>query len=153
VDFYADHNGNDSYDPPPTDHAWREGFTNSTGDYVLEFAHNTNFTDIGFPTAIPDLESVNMPTTFALDQNFPNPFNPSTTIRFSIPEATQVTLIVYNNLGQKVRTLSDENMSAGAYQVSWDGTNDTGQLMSSGIYYYQIQAGSFNQVKRMILIK
>ncbi len=153
ADFYADHNGNGSYDAPPADHAWREEFTNSTGDYVVEFTHNTNFTDIGFPTAIQDLESGTIPTTFALDQNFPNPFNPSTTIRFSIPEATQVTLIVYNNLGQKVRTLSDENMSAGAYQVSWDGTNDTGQMMSSGIYYYQLQAGSFNQVKRMILIK
>jgi hypothetical protein len=153
ADFYADLSGNGSYDPPPTDHAWRESFTNSTGDYVVEFTHNTNFTDIGFPTAIPDLVSGNGPTAFALEQNYPNPFNPTTSIKFSIPEASNVMLAIFNNLGQKVRSLTEERMSAGAYQVSWDGRNDAGQTMSSGVYFYQIQAGSFNQVKRMILIK
>jgi hypothetical protein len=153
VDFYADHNGNGSYDPPTTDHAWREIFTNTSGNYILNFVHNTDFMDIGFPTAIPDLLNGNKPTTFNLEQNYPNPFNPVTNIKFSIPEAENVTLAVYNNLGQKIRTLTNDRMSAGTYQISWDGKNDGGQSVNTGVYFYQIQAGSFNQVKRMALIK
>ena len=153
VDFYADLNKNGSYDPPPTDHSWRELFSNTTGNYILEFEHNFNFTDISSPTAIPDMLSESMPVSYSLDQNYPNPFNPETRIRFSIPEAAPVTMFVFNTLGQKVRTLTEGQMSAGTYEVAWDGRNESGQDMNSGVYFYQIQAGSFRQVKRMLLIK
>jgi hypothetical protein len=153
VDFYADHNGNGSYDAPPDDHAWREIFMNTEGNYILEFVHNTEFTDINFPTAIGDIYVGTNPAEFKLQQNYPNPFNPSTTIEFSLPEAATVSLVVYNNLGQSVRTLTNERLSAGAYQVTWDGRNESGLSMSSGVYFYKVQAGSFSQVKRMIMIQ
>ena len=153
VDFYADYNGNGSYDAPPVDHAWREIFTNTEGNYILEFVHNTEFTDINFPTAIGDIYLGNNPAEFTLEQNYPNPFNPSTTIEFSLPEAATVTLVLYNNLGQSIRTLTNDRLPAGTYQVTWDGRNDSGQSMSSGVYFYKVQAGSFSQVKRMIMIQ
>lgn len=88
------------------------------------------------------------PRKFELSQNYPNPFNPSTNINFNIPEATDVQLSVYNALGQKVATLVNSKMSAGAHSVSWDAQN-----MASGLYIYKIQAGDFTQTRKMILMK
>jgi FtsP/CotA-like multicopper oxidase with cupredoxin domain len=88
------------------------------------------------------------PASFELSQNYPNPFNPSTEIRFSLPEASRVTLMVYNSLGQEVKTLIDSDAPAGYHTVKLDGRG-----LSSGIYYYRIQAGSFRDVKSMILMK
>jgi hypothetical protein len=154
VDFYADFNGSGSYDVPPTDHAWRELFTNTEGNYILEFAHNAGFTDIGFPTAITEGIYVgNKPDSYKLQQNYPNPFNPRTNISFSLPDNATVILEIYNSLGQKIRTLTEAKMSAGTYEVAWDGANENGHSMSTGVYYYQIKAGSFYQVKRMMLIR
>ena len=86
-------------------------------------------------------------------QNYPNPFNPTTQIQFAIPEAGNVTLKIYNNLGQLVKTLVDENMSAGYHFVTWDATENSGNILSSGVYFYRIIAGNFVQVKKMILMK
>ena len=91
----------------------------------------------------------NAPRTFALDQNYPNPFNPSTTIRYSIPQAEQVTLKVFNMLGQEVVTLvRGQQQQPGVYQVNFDAS-----ALASGLYFYQIQAGSFSQTRRMVLLK
>ncbi len=89
-----------------------------------------------------------IPTKFALEQNYPNPFNPSTTIKFSIPQKTNVKLNIYNSIGELVTTLVNEEKPAGNYSVKWDSHN-----LASGIYYYRISAGDFNEVKKMILMK
>ncbi len=100
-----------------------------------------------------DDENGTTPTKFALGQNYPNPFNPSTTIEFTIPKSVTVQIIVYNILGQKVRTLINESMNAGSHSVVFDGRNDFGQQLSSGVYIYRIQAGSFMETKKMAFMK
>jgi hypothetical protein len=96
----------------------------------------------------------NIPDSFRLEQNFPNPFNPSTTINFALPEHSQVTLEIYNILGQRVRTLiAGQSHEVGSHNVIWDGRNDSGMLAVSGVYYYRIQAGEFSEVKKMLFLK
>jgi len=82
-----------------------------------------------------------MPIDFSLSQNCPNPFNPVTNIRFSIPDAGNVKLSVYNMLGEKVKTLVDIHKTAGEYSVEWNGTDSAGQKMSSGVYFYKLEMG------------
>jgi hypothetical protein len=91
---------------------------------------------------------------YALSDNYPNPFNPETTIKYQLPNAGDVTLEVYNMLGQVVRTLVSEQQNAGRYVLQWDATSDAGHALSSGIYFYRIQAGGeFQSVKKMLLLK
>ena len=97
--------------------------------------------------------SAALPEGYALEQNYPNPFNPTTTIKFGLPEASQVTLKVFNPRGQLVRTLVSGNMSAGYHQIQWDATNESGVKVGSGMYFYQIQAKDFQEVKKMLLLK
>jgi hypothetical protein len=99
-----------------------------------------------------------LPTSYSLVQNYPNPFNAGTVISFNVPQnsnsdLTNVKLVVYNVLGQSVRTLVDEERYAGVHQVSWDGTNDRGDAVSSGVYFYRMQAGKFTDTKKMTLLK
>ncbi len=98
-------------------------------------------------------ENGQIPTTFDISQNFPNPFNPTTTIKYQVPKSVDVTLNIYNILGQKVRTLVNKTMEPGYYKVVWDGTNDYGVKVASGIYLYRIKAGDFVQTRKMILMK
>ncbi len=94
------------------------------------------------------------PEVYALSDNYPNPFNPATTIKYQLPEAGLVTLEVYNMLGQVVRTLVNEHQRAGRYNVQWDANNDKGQSLSSGMYFYHVQAGQeFQSTKKMLLLK
>ncbi len=98
-----------------------------------------------------------LPKVFALNQNYPNPFNPSTSIVYDVPESVDgtvpVTLDVYNMRGQMVASLVSEEKAAGRYSVHWDGRNEHGQQVSSGIYFYKIVAGDFVRVKKMVLLK
>jgi hypothetical protein len=93
------------------------------------------------------------PAEFALRQNYPNPFNPVTMIPFDIKERVHVSLKIYNIRGQVVRTLADETMDARSYGLEWDGNNDTGQTVSSGIYFYKLVAGDFQDVRKLVLMK
>jgi hypothetical protein len=93
------------------------------------------------------------PVSYSLDQNFPNPFNPSTTIRFAVPIRTHVNLEIYNTLGQRLATLVNEVKNDGFYTVTWNGRTDRGISVASGMYFYQIRAGSFTAVRKMLLIK
>jgi hypothetical protein len=101
--------------------------------------------------SIPVPEAV--PTAFGLESNYPNPFNPSTTIRYALPEGADVRLVVYNILGQSVRTLVDGSQSAGRYSVVWDGRDAIGRQVASGLYIYRLQAGSFIATQKMLLAK
>ncbi len=95
----------------------------------------------------------NLPAVFALAQNYPNPFNPSTTIRFSLPATETVRLKIYNARGQLVRTLIDGNRAAGNYALKWHAITDNGHAVSSGIYFYRLDAGKFIQIRKMVLLR
>lgn len=101
------------------------------------------------------LELQSTPREFALHQNFPNPFNPDTTIKYDLAESADVTLQIYNVLGQVVRTLvASEAQNAGRYQIRWNGMDERGVPVSSGIYFYQIAAdGKFSDVRKLMLLK
>ncbi|MDP1678269.1 MAG: right-handed parallel beta-helix repeat-containing protein [Bacteroidota bacterium] len=99
-----------------------------------------------------------VPTTFALSQNYPNPFNPITSIKYQIPISGNVRMSIYNLLGQEIKTLVNEQQSAGFYTIRWNGTDNTNRSVSSGVYIYKIDARAegkekFTQVKKMILVK
>jgi hypothetical protein len=104
------------------------------------------------PTGIGDGTEA-MPTQYALHQNFPNPFNPSTTIKYDLKARTDVTLTIYNVLGQKVRTLVNTNQAAGFKNIVWNGLNDGGEQVSTGIYIYRIEADGFVQSRKMVFMK
>ncbi len=94
-----------------------------------------------------------LPAAYRLAQNYPNPFNPETTIYYSLEKKENVNLTVYNMLGQKVRTLVDEKVNAGKYAIRWDGRDDLGRQMSSGVYFYTMKAGSFSKTMKMLMMK
>jgi flagellar hook assembly protein FlgD len=88
-----------------------------------------------------------------LSQNYPNPFNPSTEIRYNVPKTSPVKLAVYDVMGRLVRTLVDQTMSAGAQRTTWNGKDNNGQTVSSGVYFYHIQADGFTATKKMVMMK
>ena len=91
---------------------------------------------------------IDLPTNYALAQNFPNPFNPSTKIQFDLPEASKVNLVVFDVLGRKVSELLNKTLDAGVHSVEFNGS-----VLASGVYFYRIEAGSYKHIKRMLLIK
>jgi hypothetical protein len=98
-------------------------------------------------------EISNLPAEFALAQNYPNPFNPITVIGYALSQPEQVEIVIYNTLGQKVKTLVSQRQKAGYYQATWDATNDAGYRVSSGIYFYLFKAGEYKVVKKMVLLE
>jgi len=131
-----------------------------TGNYWWRVrAHNVagwgSFSETwSFSVLITDVDDeASIPDEFSLSQNYPNPFNPSTTFRYGLREPGQVSLKVYNMLGQLVRTIVDEQQIEGYHEVVWDGRNEVGETVSSGIYIYRMTSGSFVETKRMLLIK
>jgi len=104
-------------------------------------------------TAVKETKTSTVPRDFSLDQNYPNPFNPATNIAFSLNKNAHVSLTVYNLLGQKVKTLLDKEKIAGNHHASWDGTDEAGKLMASGIYYYRLETDSQKATRKMLLMK
>jgi hypothetical protein len=88
------------------------------------------------------------PVSFTLAQNYPNPFNPATTIRYTLPHRSQVLLAVYNTLGQRVAALVQGQEEAGSYEVKFDGSN-----LASGVYFYRLQAGTYVETKKLLLLR
>ena len=131
--------------------------TNPT--YVMEAdcfgSHNTDeampFPQDCGPVSIASLPGI--PTAYTLSQNYPNPFNPTTSINFALPEANTVALTIYNALGQEVRTLKTDYLSAGNYSVTWDGLDNSGNMITSGVYIYTMTAGNHNFSKKMLMLK
>lgn len=94
-----------------------------------------------------------LPEVYSLSANYPNPFNPSTTIEYNLPRRSQVTLELFNVLGQKVRTLVDQTESPGKHNAVWDGRNEENETAASGIYFYRLRAEEFSQTRKMMLLK
>ena len=140
----------------PCQRAWRLTWPTrtiaGTPRAASEAVYTYTVTDANGATAALSLQT--LPAAFSLADNFPNPFNPATTIKYALPQAADMELTVYNVVGQVVRTLVAEHQSAGRYVVEWDAANDSGRSLSAGMYFYRLQAGGeFHEVKKMLLLK
>ena len=106
--------------------------------------------------ALEELNTKNnnaLPEIFTLHQNYPNPFNPETMIQFDVPQRVDLILSVYDLLGRKVKTLVQDNLDIGSYSVKWSGLSDTGEMLPSGMYFYELNSSKFHSVKKLILVK
>jgi len=122
---------------------WTNSFGNGNDDAWLIKVENP----------MVEIDESFKPNVFALHHNYPNPFNPFTTVRYDLPEDAMVNITIYNMMGRQVRTLINRHQSAGYQSVQWNATNDAGSPVSAGIYLYMIQEGEFRQTKKMVLLK
>jgi hypothetical protein len=114
---------------------------------------HSNF-DIGFQEKEESLPvEKELPSDFILYPNYPNPFNAGTEIRYDLPLEKNVKLVIYNVLGQKVRTLADEIQEADKYSYRWDGTNELGEKVTSGVYFCRLEAGHWILTRKMTLLE
>jgi hypothetical protein len=127
-------------------------------NFIVNIFSNSNFfwsdsfTVIDIIPGIAENET-NLPIEYALKQNYPNPFNPTTKILYSVPEESLISIKIYNTLGEGVTVLVNENKSAGSYEVMWNGKNHHGQRVTSGIYFYIMEADNFVQVRKMVYLQ
>jgi len=126
---------------------WRVRAKNTSGWGI--FSERRSFSIL---TTIVD-ETSSLPSVVSLSQNYPNPFNPQTVIVFEIPVSGSVVLEVFDNSGRRIRTLVKGIHPAGRYSVQWDGKDESGRIVGSGIYFYQLHAGDVRITKKMLLIK
>ena len=118
----------------------------NAGQYELTVA-------IGVGVTVSADEHGLTPESFELYQNFPNPFNPETVIQFDVAKRTEMNISVYNLLGQRVKTLLNKNMAAGTYTLKWNGRDDTGSMLPSGMYFYELKSPLFTSVKKLVLVR
>ncbi len=134
---------------------WDYLLVSKDGSYGV---HNAKYTfalltrALGVATGVKVVSS-KVPTTFALEQNYPNPFNPTTTINFSIPQTGMVNVSVYNSIGQLVKVLANDNYVPGTYQVTWNGKNNAGLDVASGVYFYKLTSKNYVRTMKMMLLK
>lgn len=133
--------------PTPTDTTYYRVSAVDTSGYAGGFSGEA----VSVPGTASGVET--SPVRFSLLQNYPNPFNPSTTISFSVAARVRVDLVVYDVAGRRVRTLVGDDRVPDVYKVTWDGTNDSGERVASGIYFYRLQAGTYTQTRKMVLVK
>jgi len=112
----------------------------------------TAWINAGSPT-LSFINKQSIPNVYVLDQNHPNPFNPTTTLRYDLPEDVMVNITIYDMMGRQVKTLINGKQSAGYKSLKWNATNNLGQSVSAGLYLYMIQAGDFRQIRKMVLFK
>jgi hypothetical protein len=120
--------------------------TGPRGEYTIP-------TGGGIPTSIENAAGPTVITEFALENNYPNPFNPITTIKYQTPKSADVSLVIYNALGQQVRTLVNGTVEQGTHAVTWNGRNQLGEVVPSGIYFYVLNTGDTQLSKKMVLMK
>jgi flagellar hook assembly protein FlgD len=133
--------------------AFRSRGVNSSVDFAVVNATVDGTNGLAAATNLASMTYKAKPTVYALSPNYPNPFNPTTTIEYSIPASGNVELAIYNAAGQKVRTLVSEHQSASFYKAVWDGRNDMGESVGSGIYFSRLVSGNFSKIQKMTLIK
>ena len=137
----------------PLKDEWGAGVTTlSHGDLPKLSNNNVEAADAEV-SATSELTTGAVPTEFKLGTNYPNPFNPTTTITYHLPEAAHVSLSVYNVAGQRVAELVSSQQSEGVHQAVWDGRDAAGVSVASGLYLYRIEAGTFKQTRKMTLLK
>lgn len=107
---------------------------------------------VDFLTSVKEIK-IDTPQIFQLEQNYPNPFNPSTTILYELPQMSQVEAAIFNLLGERIRTLVNQRQTAGQHRLQWDGRNEFGMPMPSGVYLYRLRAGEFVQTRKMVLMQ
>jgi len=105
------------------------------------------------PTGVDDPSSTTLPKTFQVNQNYPNPFNPATTIAYSLPERAEVEIVIFNILGQRVTILDEGTRPAGEHTVVWNGIDNSGEAVATGVYFYRVRAGDNVSTKKMLLLK
>jgi len=105
------------------------------------------------PTGVDDDGTTVLPDEFSVAQNYPNPFNPATTISYSLSERAEVEIAIFNVLGQRVATLTEGLQSAGEHMVVWNGIDESGRVVATGVYFYRISAGENVSTKKMLLLK
>jgi hypothetical protein len=105
------------------------------------------------PSAVGEKTVDIIPDAFQLSQNYPNPFNPVTTIEFRLPSSERAMIRVFDMMGREIVTLVDQNMAAGTYQVTWNGRDGSGMEVSSGVYFYRLEAGAYTATEKMVLIR
>ncbi len=118
-----------------------------------EVSERILWTGEGSSYRIGALTTSSLPSTYALEQNYPNPFNPATTIAFAVPKHQRVRIVVFNLLGQEIRTLADDEYDAGQYEVVWDGRDRGGDMVPTGLYFYRMESGDVNLTRKMMLLK
>jgi hypothetical protein len=130
---------------------WRVQSVNSKGQ-LSAYSELGQFSTKSSVTAVTSNSSA-LPKEFAVSQNYPNPFNPSTLINYALPKSSLVTIKIYNILGQEVKTLVNSQLQAGNYTAQWNGDNNFGRTVASGVYIYQVKAGQFVKTMKMMLLK
>jgi len=133
-------------DDGSTFHMW---YTGNDGTNLLRIGYATDTSRV---VGIEDYSSI-IPSSFVLHQNYPNPFNPISTIRYDLPQGGEVSLIVYNILGREVARLVDGYMEPGYHQVQWDGMNNSGRELPSGIYITRLVTPEYTKSIKMVLLK
>lgn len=121
--------------------------------YKYAYPYTGSYSYDVYSTGISGLQSPGVPAAFSLNQNFPNPFNPSTVIRFTLSRAAEVSVKIYSITGKLVRTLSAGSRDAGTHEISWDAKDDHGYPLPSGIYTYTMGTGLQQESKKMVLIR
>ncbi len=143
----------------------------TAGQMLIGGAHSSNYFLLsGFwsmparPSAVDPIDKLNLPTTFLLHQNFPNPFNPETTIEYDLPQTCRVMVEIFNTKGQRMRLVCSQVQGPGRAMAVWDGRDDQEKTMGSGVYFYRVTAFAmynieknqpiqFQQTKKMLLVK
>ena len=100
-----------------------------------------------------DNDTSQFPGRFSLSQNFPNPFNPTTEIKYELPNKSLVNITIYDVVGRKIKSLVNQEQISGSYSLQWDATNSVGESIPAGMYIYTIQAGKYTSTKKMVLLK
>ena len=146
VSYYAYHflkKGSFAYEGRTGIEQWLERRTDP-----IELAKYLNYLT-GISSESPKI----LPDNFVLEQNYPNPFNPATTIRFELPRSSHMELAIFNSGGKRIKTLCNCLKNAGSHSIQWDGTNESGVAVASGLYIYKLQSGGFVLSKKMLLLR
>ncbi len=155
--FWASYSGVNDYDPVALPH--QKAYTiRTTGNSIVSailYVDSSGglYFDASSFTAVEDEVEDKPIRRFSLDQNYPNPFNPTTKIEFVLSKSGQVRIDIFNILGEKVKTLMDQHLKAGRQLVEWDGKDESGEEVASGVYFYRLQTKDFTQTKKMVLMR
>jgi hypothetical protein len=131
-----------------------DGFDDDESAYISYGVNLENLAIMSINTGVVmSADNDVLPAVFRLHQNYPNPFNPETMIQFDVPHRVDLTLSVYDLLGRRVKTLVKDNLDIGSYSIKWNGSSDAGEMLPSGMYFYELHSSKFHSVKKLILVK